>query len=364
MTRTSQPVQQNNVGSVMRSLARAVGTALVQWSDDIGIAVLSVPTTQATPPPAKPKDREWVEQLLASSGTTALDLQGADLSRADLSNLDLSGTSFQNANLSKARLQGTGLVGADLRDADCENCSFLDADLREALFFGANLREAQITAYSFRINPMRFRPDWRIGDHLLAISTGEIADFHRARQAVLMIARALQDQGHFDEAATFRVLAMRIDRGTSNPLRRARWYQRGGRLRIMWPSVFRRALRWIGSISVDLLCVYGESVWRVLFWMTTILLFFGPLAVLVAGGLYWPPEAARIYLRLPQTWQQTLYAYSQYILYMFDTFTTADFSLMEPRNDAVRLVSGMLAMTGIFLAGLLGFVSGNRIRRD
>jgi hypothetical protein len=49
---------------------------------------------------------------------------------------------------------------------------------------------------------------------------------------------------------------------------------------------------------------------------------------------------------------------------MLDTFTTADFAQLEPANDLVRLISGFLAMIGIFLVGLLGFVVGNRIRRS
>lgn len=365
MTKPSPLVNQSNKATGMRSFARALGTALVRWGHGMDDTGSLKSTSSAAPLQAeKPKDRAWVEQFVALSGTTALDLRGVDLSGADLSNLDLSGTNFQNANLAKVSLRSAHLVGADLRNANCQNSNFLDADLRRALFYGANLHNVRFSAYSFRSCPMRFRPDWMIGDHGMARRTDEIADYHRARETVLSIARALHDQGHFDEAATFRVLALRIDRATNSPLRRARMYRREGvRWLPQWPSLVRRTLRWTGSISVDLLCVYGESVWRVLLWMTVVLLGVGPLSVLLTGGLDWPSEAAVAYFQLNSVWRQALYAYSQYVLYMFDTFTTADFSLMQPHNDVVRLFSGVLAMTGIFLTGLLGFVAGNRIRR-
>jgi hypothetical protein len=47
-----------------------------------------------------------------------------------------------------------------------------------------------------------------------------------------------------------------------------------------------------------------------------------------------------------------------------DTFATADFAELGPINDVVRLVSGFMAIVGIFLAGLLSFVACNRIRRS
>jgi hypothetical protein len=90
----------------------------------------------------------------------------------------------------------------------------------------------------------------------------------------------------------------------------------------------------------------------------------GPALVGWQGQLKWPEGNYNIYFGLPTPWQQWRYAYIQNVLYMLDTFTTADFAQLEPANDTVRLISGFLAMIGIFLVGLLGFVVGNRIRRS
>ena len=113
----------------------------------------------------------------------------------------------------------------------------------------------------------------------------------------------------------------------------------------------------------DALCVYGESIWRVILWMILLLFVFGPGMIALSGGLSWPLSAQQTYFSLSTPWQRASYVYFQYILHMLDTFTTASFAQLSPQNDLVRLCSGFLALAGIFMTGLLGFVAGNRIRQ-
>lgn len=114
--------------------------------------------------------------------------------------------------------------------------------------------------------------------------------------------------------------------------------------------------------AVELLCSYGESPWRVLLWMVFVLFLLGPVLFYLFGGLERGGIRLQIFSSNPP--QQLGNVYLQYILYTIDTFTNADFSGLEPANDLVRLISGFLALLGIFLAGLLGFVAGNRIRHS
>jgi hypothetical protein len=98
--------------------------------------------------------------------------------------------------------------------------------------------------------------------------------------------------------------------------------------------------------------------------MVALLFAIGPVLVGLLGGLEWTENTRNAYFSRPTLWQRWLYIYFQHILYMVDTFTTADFAELGPANDVVRLFSGFMAIVGIFLAGLLGFVAGNRIRRS
>ncbi len=63
------------------------------------------------------------------------DLNGADLSGADLRWLDLSGVNLEKANLSGADLSGVNLKEANLSGAD----------IRQTIFHCQNLREANLS---------------------------------------------------------------------------------------------------------------------------------------------------------------------------------------------------------------------------
>jgi hypothetical protein len=116
---------------------------------------------------------------------------------------------------------------------------------------------------------------------------------------------------------------------------------------------------------VELLCDYGESIWRISGWIIALILFIGPALFWLFGSFEWSEGSRKVYFHnFTYRWQQHWYTYYQLLLYTIDTFTTASFAEIKPANAFVRLSSGILAMTGIFLVGLLGFVAGNRIRRS
>ncbi|MDJ0756747.1 MAG: pentapeptide repeat-containing protein [Ardenticatenaceae bacterium] len=309
-------------------------------------------------------NRLEIEQQIMASKT--VDLRQKDLSDLDLSGLDLKEANFSGANLSRAKFVGANLEGADLRDSICLETNFLDAALRNTLFYKANLRGARFSPYSFRTySGARLRTKWEIGDVRLADLSGNIEDYHKAREACLSIAHTLYEQGNFSDASVFRVAAMRANRTTRNPFKRYKRHRALGRGHFISLTGFvRNLIRWLGLIIPDALCVYGESVWRVVIWIIFILFGFGPLLLFISGGLDWSnaSEQTQILLQIDHPVVQSAYFYFQYLMYVFDSFTTTDFSVLEPRNDLVRFISGMLAFIGIFFAGLLGFVAGNRIR--
>jgi hypothetical protein len=70
-------------------------------------------------------------------------LAGADLRRADLRGADLRGAVLRGANLSAAILREANLLQADLSEADLSEANLLRANLRGANLRGANLRGAR-----------------------------------------------------------------------------------------------------------------------------------------------------------------------------------------------------------------------------
>lgn len=322
------------------------------------------PQTPGDSHSGKSTNRSDVEQMVITS--KIVDLRQKDLSDLDLSDLDLKEANLSGANLSRVKFARTNLEGANLRGSICEDTNFLDAKLRNALFHNADLRGARFSSYSFRTYYRgRFRIKWEIGDVRLANLTGKIEDYHKAREACLSISQNLYRQGNFSDASVFRVAAMRANRKTRSPIKR---FKRHRELRrgyfVTLTGFVRNSIRWLGLIIPDALCVYGESVWRVVIWIIFILLGLGPFAIFISGGLNWSnaPEQTQILLQIDNPLVQSIYFYFQYLLYVIDSFTTTDFSVLEARNDLVRFVSGLIAFIGIFFAGLLGFVAGNRIR--
>jgi len=73
------------------------------------------------------------------------DLRGADLTETNLNNADLRGANLVGADLSGADLVGSNLSGADLSGADLCFADLTGADLSEANLHRANLREADLT---------------------------------------------------------------------------------------------------------------------------------------------------------------------------------------------------------------------------
>ncbi len=129
-----------------------------------------------------------------------------------------------------------------------------------------------------------------------------------------------------------------------------------------WLNALSSALGAFGDWLTEFLCDYGENVWRVLGWIGVLLFVAGPALVGALGGLRWTGDNLSTYRSLSNEWQRGWYSYFQHMLYILDAFTTASFAELKPANDYVRAVSGLIALAGIVLAGLLGFVAGNRIR--
>ena len=60
---------------------------------------------------------------------------------------------------------------------------------------------------------------------------------------------------------------------------------------------------------------------------------------------------------------KTATCFWHYLTYSLSAFTTTGFARFQAADDRVGFVTGIQAIIGIFLAGLLGFVAGSRIRR-
>ena len=365
---------------------------------------------------------------LSNLDLSDLDLRGIKLTSCDLHNAKLNSTKLDGALLFGCDLSGAEswvgsfrnaslrqcyIVGARFMHADFEGASFAYSNLertimigtlhgRDTWFFnarlqGVNFSEAHLSQVDFRDARTMYgaylylaRLDGAAIDYSLfngAIGHELDRDYHKASVTYSSIKANLDAAGRYDEAAKAYIKERKMEKYASAPWNARRVFGERGlgdvyeyskdlnrMVRVSIGSKWRQpktwwfyishSAKWISDSVIEALCSYGESPGRVVFWMALTLFLITPLTLHLAGGLYWPREVIEEFLSLRSPILRALYPYLQYVLYSIDTFTTADFARLGAANDLVRLFSGLFALAGIFLAGLLGFVAGNRIRHS
>jgi hypothetical protein len=302
---------------------------------------------------------------LAQQGRKSAPWWDEERQGAYLRGAQLEGAWLWDARFTGAYLGGAQLDGAYLRDTQFQKADLGGAELRDLNLFSCNL--AHIFVYSAHLDHTRLR--WEqlggaIGEELRANAStsgqprvrAEL--YTRAQYGYLILKRNFGDQGFYQDANQAYRKERRMEKLAAYHRMRASVSDRAWReaIRSWWKAFFDEV--------AEILCDYGEGFWHVIAWMIGLLFLVGPVLIKLAGGLHWTVTNQGIYAELKTHWARFWYSYFQYLLYTLDTLTTAKFSPLEPATDAVRLLSGLLSMAGIFLTGLFGFVAGNRIRRS
>ena len=297
----------------------------------------------------------------------------ANLSGANLQWANLGGADLRAANLNLANLRGAFLVSADLREARLELASLQSAelvganlqkaDLWRANLQGANLSAANLTQVDLRavesienvflcgttLDCTQLTKDQlggAIGEELRGWSA-------KAKETYLALKNNWEQMGHYDDASWAYRKERRMEK--KEALEKAI----KARQERKWGDAARSYAKVSGDWFVELVCDYGESFWRVLTAMSVVWLGFA-LVYGLASGVCLP-------------WQQTATGSTRYVTYnplhllsfSLGAMTTLLPSGLEARPTLVmQILTPFQALLGIALAGLLGFVAGNRIRRS
>jgi len=282
----------------------------------------------------------------------------SDLSGADLRFSDLTDARLGYANLSGANLFDTKLINTNLRDVNLHG-----ADLYRVVLEGrTELVKESIGETLLQEDEKAYREF--IERNVLTDSNNPIE--HHLKDRFFKAYRIYENlRVHFDSNgntsdANWAYLKERRMKKKWHGAQRLLYFQEK-----KWGKSITAFFQWLSDWIVELLCDYGESVWRVVFWMAALVFLIGPLLLSMFGGLTWD-ELNLSNVILFRTYKDALFihVYLQYILYMIDVLTTSNFSVLYPANDVIRFISGLFSLISIFLAGLLGFVAGNRIRNS
>jgi len=249
------------------------------------------------------------------------------------------------------------LQGARLTYAHLENADFLPVkSLEGACFYNAFLDDTRMR---------REQLGGAIGEEL----EGE---YGLAKEAYLGLKNNFAAIGRYRDESWAYVKERQMGKMCSAPWRARRFYGRS-QLQDVWtwdeeeqaskwesgpptwdPRVLwfytRHTLKWLADWFVELLCGYGESLWRVLAWMLLVVLGFAAYYQ-VSHAVVTSSQGAATSL-----WD--------HLIFSLGAFTTLQPARLQAARPGVELLTTFQAIIGISLAGLLGFVAGNRIRRS
>ena len=306
-------------------------------------------------------------------------LQGAVLWGANLQEAKLVQANLRDADLRVAVLRGAELSGADLRGAELGSADLKEADLRGANLTQVSLLDAKsieaISLYRATLDHTQLAKD-RLGG---AIGEELRREWFQAKEAYLELKNNFEQIGRYDDASWAYCKERRMEKATKAPWRCREYYGQEepfprsirGLFSKLWPNLrqygrlprwsplvwwfwLKYTVKWLGDWFVELLCGYGESIRRVLFWMAAKILGF--------AAYYWHIDG--VWLVEPSGEAKIATSVWHYLIYSAGAFTTTQFARFQAADDRVRMVTAIQAIIGIVLAGLLGFVAGNRIRRS
>jgi uncharacterized protein YjbI with pentapeptide repeats len=281
---------------------------------------------------------------------TGADLQKAVLAEADLRGADLTGADLRDAVLGQADLRGARLQGADLRGAILTRVNFEGAVLKDAKLQGLVLSDCNLThvhVSGTAIDKTQFRRE-QLGD---AIGEELAGQYEEAKRGYLALERHFSELGDSDAVSW----AYRKRRQMQ---KRAAWEEaRAARSRRDWRGAAAWYTKYAGDQVTEWLSDYGESVPRVLRCMLVVYFLFLLLYGLTGSVVrveYTPTGLSRVPTRSPAD----LAVFS-----LFSMITSAQPPVgLLPADEYARLLTGVHALLGWTLTGLLGFVLGNRMR--
>jgi uncharacterized protein YjbI with pentapeptide repeats len=271
----------------------------------------------------------------------------ADLRGADLAGADLRDAVLGQADLREARLQGADLRGAILTRVNLEGAVLKDAKLQGMVLSDCNLTHVHVSGAA--IDKTQFHRE-QLGN---AIGEELAGQYEEARLGYLALERHFNELGDSDAVSWAYRKRRRMQKRAVREKARAARAQRDWRGAAAWYA------QYAGDQLTEWLSDYGESARRVLGCMLGVYLLFLLLYALTGSVVRVTYTPTGEVSRVPT---QNLADLAVFTLFSMITSAQPPVGLL-PADAYARLLTGVQALLGTALTGLLGFVSGNGMRR-
>jgi len=255
-------------------------------------------------------------------------LGGAYLEKADLDRADLRGAVLAGSNLEEANLLRTNLSQVNLLSVE----SIRGVHLHRALLDHTQLTKVQL--------------EGGVGEEL----EGE---WGWAKEAYLARKNNFEQIGRYDDASRAYCKERRMEK-------REAWENAREALRERcWRAAIGTGLKTASDQLVELVCDYGEGIWRAIGTLLLLWVIFAAVHGVVWG--VWGPWQQASGGTIRHTTRNPLHL----LAFSLGAMTTVQPAGLEARvTPLMQILVPIQGVLGIVLAGLLGFVLGNRIRRS
>jgi hypothetical protein len=174
-----------------------------------------------------------------------------------------------------------------------------------------------------------------------------------ARDAYLRLKQNFDDLGDYDAASWAYCKERRMEKLAALKKAKEAWQKHDRK------GAIPRYAKVAGDQLVECVCDYGESFWRVVGSLIAVWVAFALIYGLIAG--VWGPWQETVSGTIRSTTRNPI----DLLWFSLGTMVTLYPPGLEARSTCLmRFLVPSQALLGIFLAGLFGFVVGNRIRRS
>ena len=162
-------------------------------------------------------------------------------------------------------------------------------------------------------------------------------------------------QGFLKDASWAYVKSKRMEKRTFAPWRSWKIYSNNNQEQVKTPSLFKKYsiilkyfLKFCSFWFVDIICGFGESILKVIF-SIIVILFIGTLIYINMQGVVDANGVVNT-------------NFIDNLLFSLGNMTSTNFERLRPANQFIEIILAVQSFIGIALAGLLGFILGNKIR--
>lgn len=273
--------------------------------------------------------------------------KGEDLSNANLSNTNLSQINFSGSHLFGVTFEGSDLVGTNFSGCELASCSFKNADLTKANMANCRLWNSDLTGANLTECDLSGADLWNAKLLNVKMWHTVLANAKSIRQQSFAGDKTFLHEGRINETGL--LSAEESYRGLKNYFLSKGMYNDASWASFREKTMERFILRknrdphYLPSLVINILCGYGEKVYRiVLSALGTILLFAGIFATAKGVEAVGNPDY--------------ILRWADYIYYSAITFTTVGYGDFIPKPYTVfRLMAATEAFLGVFLTGLFIF---------